>query len=917
MRSSSTEDPKPLFGKLDNRLSLDKEDGDHAYFTSLSFKLEYLTKVLVAGVVAVVGDDVDRHRYSLEYRLVRADSLGTWTEVLDQALTGPAAQFLLTEARPLIRNLTERVGPPDWRHNAVDCLATAARALGVDHKVPHKVPLREFFHLGVRLRNRSRAHGAPTAAQCSEACLPLAQALDLVVERAELFQLPWVHLHRNFSGKYRVSPLANESLPFDYLKRTATEHYPNGVYIGLSADGRPARPLPVQLVFTDANLLDILLPNGNFKNDQFEVLSYVSNTDERQNGSAWTLPPNRLPRSGTEGGASLEPLGDTFANVPPRDRNYIRRPTLERQIRHELKEVSRHRILTLTGPGGIGKTSAAIAAIIDLCQTDDPPYDTVLWISARDVDLLESGPKPVTQAVLTQDDISRLAVERLEPPQRHDSDFSSQVYFEQCLREGGAGPTLFVLDNFETVQNPADTFRWLDVHTRSPNKVLITTRFRDFRGDYWIEVGGMSDDEASALVDHHARALGVSTLVSHDYKEELIRESGGHPYVLKILLGEVAKEGRAVKPQRAVATADRHLGALFKRTFDALSPAGRRVFLLLCSWRAVVPAIAIEAVSLRPGTERFDVSRALDELRRFSLVDYLEPDAEEVDPDAAAFVAVPMAAAIFGRGELIQHLPPPLVPCRTTHLTGPPPRATKPLLPRAVRVAIEEDRKILMEFGPGRTEDVRRGVLPRIEALYQTVARRADDTPEALEQYLPVLEYLASRVPQAYRRLAVLVGEVGRSDLSLKRAKGYLRSFLKSADVSELLDGWLQLADLCAASDDALSEVHALCEAALLPTSGKEDVGRLANRLNQRIRDLKERNIETAWSGEVRELLTRVIQKMEKELGVLSATDCSRLAWLYLNVGNSDRALYVARIGARREPNNEHCQNLVRNLQDL
>ncbi len=810
--------------------------------------------------------------------------------MLDQALSGPPAQFLLTEARPFIRDLTQRVSAADWRHSAVECLATAARAVGVEYRLPHKVALREFFHLGVRLRNRSRAHGAPTAAQYSAACLPLAQALDLVVDRTELFQLPWVHLHRNLSGKYRVSPLLNSSSAFDYLKRTATEHHANGVYIGLNSDGRPARPLAVRLIFTDPNLLEIRLPNGNFKNDQFEVLSYVSNTDERQDGSLWTVPPSRLPKSETEGGATLEPLGSIFANVPPQDRTYIRRPTLERQIRDELKEVSRHRILTLTGPGGIGKTSVAIAAIRDLSQTHDPPYDTVLWISARDVDLLEAGPKPVTQAVLSQDDISRLAVERLEPRQRHDSDFSPQSFFEECLRKGGAGPTLFVLDNFETIQDPADTFRWLDAHIRSPNKVLITTRFRDFRGDYWVEVGGMSDDEAGALVDQHAKSLGVFRLLNRNYKEELIRESGGHPYVLKILLGEVAKEQRAVKPRRAVATADRHLGALFKRTFDALSPAGQRVFLLLCSWRAVVPEIAIEAVSLRPGTERFDVSRALDELRRFSLVEYLEPEVEEADSDAAAFVAVPMAAAIFGRSELKVS---------------------------TFRVAIEEDRKILMEFGPGRAEDVRRGVLPRIESLYQTVARRADDTPETLEQYLPVLEYLASRVPQAYRRLAVLVSEVSHSDLAVERAKGYLRSFLRSADVAELLDGWLQLADLCAASGDALGEVHALCEAALLPTSGKEDVGRLANRLNQRVRDLKERNIETAWSGEVRELLGRVIEKMEKELGVLSATDCSRLAWLYLNVGNSDRALSVARIGARREPTNEHCQNLLRRLQGL
>ena len=391
----------------------------------------------------------------------------------------------------------------------------------------------------------------------------------------------------------------------------------------------------------------------------------------------------------------------------------------------------------------------------------------------------------------------------------------------------------------------------------------------------------MSDEESAELVDRHARSLGVLELLSGDYKKKLIRESGGHPYVLKILLGEVAKERQPVKPQRVVATADRLLRALFKRTFDTLSPAGQRVFLLLCSWRSVVPEIAIEAVSLRPSTERFDVSQALDELRRFSLIDYLRADGEELP-----FIGVPMAAMEFGRREL----------------------TVSPF-----KVAVEEDRKILMEFGPGRREDVHRGVLPRIESLVKAVAIRADESPEALDEYLPVLEYLASRVPQAYRRLAVLTVEVGDGGPSVERAKGYLRSFLGAADISELLDGWLQLADLCAANDDVLGEVHALCEAALLPTTDAEDVGRFANRLNQRLYDFKVQSLDRAWSGDVRELLSRVIDKMEKGIGVLSATNCSRLAWLYLNVGNSERALHVARIGAKLEPENEHCRKLVRN----
>jgi len=884
METTSTYSTQPIFQKLDRRILIDKEDNDSAYFSSLMLKLEYLTKILVAGVVAVVGDDADRHRYSLEYRLLRADSLGLWTESLDKALSGPPAQVLLTEARPFVRNLTERVGAGDWRHTAVASLATAAAEVGVEYDLPHKVSLREFFSLGVRLRNRSRGHGAPTTSQCSRCCPPLAESLDLVARRTEFFQLPWVHLHRNISGKYRVTQLLNDPSPLEYLKRPATNRYPDGVYIGLKSQGRATRPLPVSLVFTDPNVLDVFLANGNFKKEGFEVLSYTSNTVERRDGSAWTLPPARLPASETEGNKTLEPLGNTFANVPHKARDYITRPELEHALRQELRATDRHPILTLTGPGGIGKTSLAIAAIRDLSHEDCPPYETTLWISARDVDLLEAGPKPVSPRVLTQTDISRAVVDLLQPGDRTEQDFSSQTFFEHCLSAGGAGATLFVLDNFETVKDPSDTFRWLDTHIRPPNKLLITTRFRDFRGDYWTEVGGMSDEEASELVDQHARSLGVLELLTGDYKKKLIRESGGHPYVLKILLGEVAKERQPVKPQRIVATSDRLLRALFKRTFDTLSPAGQRVFLLLCSWRSVVPEIAIEAVSLRPTTERFDVSGALDELRRFSLIDYLQSDGEEL-----SFVGVPMAAMEFGRREL----------------------TVSPF-----RIAVEEDRKILMEFGPSRREDVHRGVLPRIESLVKSVAIRADESPEALEEYLPVLEYLASRVPQAYRRLAVLTVEVGDDEASFERAKAYLRNFLGAADVSELVDGWLQLADLCAADNDVLGEVHALCEAALLPTADADDVGRFANRLNQRLYEFKVQSLDKAWSGDVRELLSRVTDRMEKGIGVLSATNCSRLAWLYLNVGNSDRALHVARIGAKRDPENEHCQNLVRKLEN-
>ena len=288
-----------LFESMDRRITLDRADSDSTYFTSLSLKLEYLTKVVTSGFVSCIGDDVDRHRYALEYDLVRSDSLGKWVEVLTNALAGPVAQFFDPNARSLVRELTERVGPEDWRHSAVVNLIEAAKEIGVvDVSVGRKVALRQYFDIGVMLRNRSRGHGAPTNIQCGRACSGLAASLDIIVGNLQLFGLPWAYLYRNLSGKYRVSPLCGDGTPFNYLTRQTDIHLSNGAYIYLG------RPMPARLVFSDPDVRDILLPNGNHRSGSFEVLSYVTNEIDRQDISMWSDPPAALPPSETEGASA-------------------------------------------------------------------------------------------------------------------------------------------------------------------------------------------------------------------------------------------------------------------------------------------------------------------------------------------------------------------------------------------------------------------------------------------------------------------------------------------------------------------------------------------------------------------------------------------------------------------------------------
>ena len=325
-----------LFDRIDTRIALDKEDGDHAYFHALSLKLEYSAKIVTAGIVACVGDDVDRQRYSLEHRLVRADSLGTWIETLHSALGSPSGQLFSGDALNLARDLTQRVSLGDWRYTAVTTLNQAAREIGVETQLGNRVALRQFFDLCVSLRNRSRGHGAPTTEQCARCCPSLADALGAVVENLELFRVPWVHLHQNLSGKYRVSPLLADPSPFDYLKRERDVQLQDGVHFYCD------RPTHTPLVLSDPEIRDIALPNGNYRNDSFETLSYVTNDVTTRDGSKWSDPPSRLPPSETEGGAKLEVLGDTFSNIPPMSIGYIPRNALEDRVKEELLNSDRH-----------------------------------------------------------------------------------------------------------------------------------------------------------------------------------------------------------------------------------------------------------------------------------------------------------------------------------------------------------------------------------------------------------------------------------------------------------------------------------------------------------------------------------------------------------------------------------------------
>ena len=428
---------------------------------------------------------------------------------------------------------------------------------------------------------------------------------------------------------------------FRKLKTAAAisgEQYADGVYMW---SGNVRR---VDLLHTDLDASDFFLPNGAFRNETYELHSLI--TDNRIKGDAapYMTAASVRPPSESEGKGELEILGRVLSNLPSATRGYVTRPQLELEVNAALMN-DRHPVVTLVGRGGIGKTSTALEILHKITLTDR--YEVIIWFSARDIDLLMSGAKSVQPHLLTDQDIAEEYQKLIGGSSENEAGKVNPIeLLARDMHHNSLGPTLYVFDNFETVRNPIDLFQWIDMNIRIPNKAVITTRFRDFKADYPIEVPGMEYNEAKLLVSQTSTFLGIDKLVTEEKCKQLVEEANGHPYVMKILLGEIADKKSFTKPSKIIARREDILDALFERTYANLSPIAVRILLTLSRWRSLIPQLAVEAVLLRHSDQDVNPQLGIDQLIRMSLIERITA------ADGFDFLEVPLATALFCRRKL-------------------------------------------------------------------------------------------------------------------------------------------------------------------------------------------------------------------------------------------------------------------------
>lgn len=846
---------------MKSRIEASKEDSDLGYFYDLLLYGELLTKTIALYLVSTINEDSERTQYRLEHSLVRANAVGDFSKAIEDIVIGPAAQQLSSAIREYeLKELTQRATEGDWQYEAQELLMECLSIFGIEQqdKLPTKSPLRNWFHLFTYLRNKTKGHGAPKIDCCSQACPKLEKAINLIADNFTAFKRSWVYLHRNLNGRYRVSKITDDITGFDYLKRETTHNFSNGIYVFLDY------PRAVKLFYTNAELTDFWITNGNLKKENFETISYLSDERMVQSANDFLLPITKLPSSHTEGDSQLELKGKCLTNLPKSPDFYVTRTELENELNDVLLQEDRYPIVTLLGKGGVGKTSLALDLISKITETNR--FELIIWFSARDIDLLIDGPKQVQTKVLNIEDIAKEYCNLI------DADLKSKEvvqFFSDEMTKNSFGTALYVFDNFETVTNPIEVFEWINTYIRNPNKVLITSRIsRNFKADYPIEIQGMTEDECRELIKTTSESLKIEHLLTKSYIEDLILESDGHPYIIKILLGEVAKKQKVTKIQRIVAEQEKILSALFKRTFNTLSPASKRVFLTLCSWNSMIPMIAVEAVMWRPENEKMDVQAAIEELRQSSFIDIINKSGDDI-------INVPLAATLFGKSEL-------------------------EVYPEKLKVLA--DRKLLMEFGETTYSNLSSGLVRNIERKFRAISKRINSIKE-FESELPILEYIALKYPKTYEYIIQIFEEY--SDYNM--VKYYLREYLKkNIAPSEKESLWIKLSDICKHTKDWDGESHALIELIQLPNIKLRTISDAANRINNHIYNDYAARVDDYKI----EMLSIIIKMFKAKINECDATDLSRLGWLLLNENNPEEAEKVVEKGLKIDAENNYCRRL-------
>ncbi|MEL6880160.1 MAG: NB-ARC domain-containing protein [Cyanobacteria bacterium J06607_10] len=210
-----------------------------------------------------------------------------------------------------------------------------------------------------------------------------------------------------------------------------------------------------------------------------------------------------------------------------------------RELMEALSNASTDAIVSIVGPGGIGKTALALEAAHRCLAVAEHPeqssqlpvFDVITFVSAQPKEFLGPYLSERWQTERTLKDIIREILKTVDCAEGLPFELTQQIdYIHSTLKEV---PTLLILDNLETVEEPKRLLSF--IRTLPPTvKVVLTSRTR-FGVGRTIELTYLTTETSYALIRHQAKKKLVELEASQVH--EIYQLSGGLPLAMAYSVG--------------------------------------------------------------------------------------------------------------------------------------------------------------------------------------------------------------------------------------------------------------------------------------------------------------------------------------------------------------------------------------------
>ncbi|MFC1865711.1 NB-ARC domain-containing protein [Chloroflexota bacterium] len=190
---------------------------------------------------------------------------------------------------------------------------------------------------------------------------------------------------------------------------------------------------------------------------------------------------------------------------------------------------SDHRVITIVGEGGIGKTALALRVCNDLLEEDSNLFERIVWISLKTRYLTPEGIREIKNAI---DSIGYLIQSITKIFSSEPNNDQMSLGWDGIIEQMKHTKILLVIDNLETL---GDEIRDLALEIPSGSKLLLTSRVGLGEIEIKYELSGFIPKDAMALFRAIVNIHNIKTLsnISDDTVHGYVQLLQYNPLLIK------------------------------------------------------------------------------------------------------------------------------------------------------------------------------------------------------------------------------------------------------------------------------------------------------------------------------------------------------------------------------------------------